>query len=169
MVGRRFRHGGVMLGIVLALLAALAGCGGGPGATFSLEITGILRGTLSNPDDTVSLTANRSTATPAHILSFHSPSKGILVNVVYYGQALPESGTYTLSANFSSVEGTFTATVVNLAEAGQAFTMSDGRITLEKKDGAYSGSFNFEARGGALGAFTQTIMITGTFSGVRES
>ncbi|MBL8155914.1 MAG: hypothetical protein JNM70_17175 [Anaerolineae bacterium] len=168
MVGRRFRHGGVLLGIALGMLMALAGCGGGPAATFTMEITGILRGTLASPDDTVSLTVNRATVTPAHILSFNSPSKGILVNVVYYGKDLPESGTFTLSANFSSVEGTFTATVVNLAEAGQAFTMSDGSITLEKKDGAYSGSFSFEARGGGLGEFTQTITITGTFSGVRE-
>ncbi len=154
--------------LTLVLLMALAGCGGGPAATFSIEITGILRGTLASPDDTVSLTVNRSTVTPAHILSFNSPNKGILVNVIYYGQEMPKSGTFTLSANFSSVEGSFTATVVNMAEAGQAFTMSDGSITLEKKDGAFSGRFSFEARGGGLGEFTQTITITGTFSGVRE-
>lgn len=161
--------------IALCLILFLAACGGQPAAPtvspttqpiaqsgpgFSLQISGDITTTLTSDKDTINFAKNPGGA-KGYIFSFSRADGSVDVQIVFFSDTAPQSGTYTFTVDV--VDGSVSAMAFERSATGRAFTLGEGKLTLEQNGQSYSGSFEFTSKGGAPGSLDQTITVKGSF------
>lgn len=129
---------------------------------FSVEVTGTIETTLASPDDMSRFWSDDyDTSSPMTTL-WIGDGENYSLNIIFFGQDVPESGTYTITdyPYDSDGRGTVYADFTGLTDFDASDTAS-GTITLERSDQTYSGTFSYQVEGTHAG---ESVTVTGTFS-----
>jgi hypothetical protein len=161
---------------LLCFVLLLAACGGqtaaptaspttsplaqsGPG--FSVQISGDISASLSSANKDSNRFAKNPGDGTGYSFSFSRADGSVDVQILFYSGTAPQSGTYTFTVDV--VDGSVSAMAFERSGNGRAFTLGEGKLTLEQTGQSYSGSFTFASKGGAPGSLDQSISVNGSF------
>ncbi len=163
-------HRLLILGLAAALLLAACGGGGGTpagGESFSFDVSGDVTAKLAAPDFTANYSKDDSAAPViVHQLWFGGDGAKA-ISILFYGEAPPAAGTFTLTSDFSTEPGTVSLLFVDNSDGVKSFIPGSGTVTLTTVGERYSGSVDAALTGGPVGSQSQNVTVKGTFTDIQ--